>query len=110
MTLQEKANAAILHYKELNEELLHRFETNTMFELKNQEVTKTLCFLALHVDCILIADTFIGRRFFNLAEKWDAFYDFTKFLNIYDFKSCKTQIYLKCDLEIQALLIAVSSK
>lgn len=109
MTTQEKARAAIYHYKELNTDLSFRFDNNTMFELQNQEVEKTLCFLALHADCILIADTFTGRRFFNLAENWDVIYEFISYLNRYDFKYCKTQIYLKCDLEIQALLIAVSS-
>lgn len=108
MTTQEKANASILHYKELNEELLHRFETNTMFVLKKQNILKTLCFLGMHADSILIADTFIGRRFFNLAEKWDAFYEFTKYLSTYDFDACKVQIYIRCDFGFQALLIAIS--
>lgn len=108
MTTQEKANAAILHYKELNEDLLHRYETNTMFVLKKQNILKTLCFLGMHADSILIADTFIGRRFFNLAEKWDAFYEFTNYLSTYDFDACKVQIYIRCDFGFQVLLIAIS--
>ena len=92
MTVQEKANASILHYKELNEELSHRFETNSMFELKKQDIIKTLYYLAMHADCILIADTFTGRRFFNLAERWDVFYEFANFLNIYDFNYCRKTV------------------
>lgn len=108
MTSQEKANAAILHYKELNEELLHHYETNTMFELKKQNIFKTLCYLGMHADSILIADTFIGSRFFNLAESSDAFYKFAKYLSIYDFNECKVKIYIRCDFGFQALLIAIS--
>ncbi len=55
-----------------------------------------------------IAVTFIGRRFFNIADRFDAFYEFTDFLNKYDFKICKVQIYIRCDLGFQALLIAIS--
>ena len=108
MTTQTKANAAFNHYKELNEELLNRYEANTMFELKKQDIFKTLCYLGRHADSILIADTFIGRRFFNIADRFDAFYEFTDFLNKYDFDICKVQIYIRCDLGFQALLIAIS--
>lgn len=108
MTSQEKANAAILHYKELNEELLHRYETNTMFELKKQNIFKTLCYLGMHADSILIGDTVIGRRFFNLAENSNAFYEFSKYLSIYEFNECKVQIYISCDFGFQTLLIAIS--
>ena len=38
MTTQEKANAAFDHYKELNEDLLKKYEANTMFELKKQDI------------------------------------------------------------------------
>lgn len=108
MTTQEKANAAFNHYKELNEELLKRYEANTMFELKKQDIFKTLCYLGQHADSILIADTFIGRRFFNIVERSDAFYEFVKHLSIYDFNECKVQIYIRCDFGFQALLIAIS--
>lgn len=108
MTVKEKANAAFNHYKELNEELLKRYEANTMFELKKQDIFKTLSYLGRHADSILIADTFIGRRFFNIADRFDAFYEFTDFLNKYDFDRCKVQIYIRCDLGFQALLIAIS--
>lgn len=108
MTTQEKVNASFVHYKELNEELLKGYEANTMFELKKQDIFKTLCYLGSHADCILIADTLIGRRFFNIVERSDAFYEFVKFLNIYDFNECKVQIYIQCDFGFQALLIAIS--
>lgn len=108
MTTEEKVNAVFIHYKELNEELLKRYEANTMLELKKQDIFKTLCYLGRHVDSILIADTFIGRRFFNIVERSDAFYEFVKHLSIYDFNECKVQIYIKCDLGFQALLIAIS--
>lgn len=108
MTTEEKANAAFIHYKELNEDLLHHYETNTMFELKKQDIFKTLCYLGWHADSILIADTFIGRRFFNIVERSDAFYEFVKHLSIYDFNECKVQIYIRCDLGFQSLLIAIS--
>lgn len=108
MTTQEKANASFNHYKELNEDLLHHYETSTMFELKKQDIFKTLCYLGRHADSILIADTFIGRRFFNIVERSDAFYEFVKHLSIYDFNECKVQIYIRCDLGFQALLIAIS--
>ena len=108
MTVKEKVNASFVHYKELNEELLNRYESNTMFELKKQDIFKTLCYLGRHADSILIADTFIGRRFFNIVERSDAFYEFVKYLNIYDFNECKVQIYIRCDLGFQALLIAIS--
>ena len=107
MTTQEKVNASFAHYKELNEDLLQHFETNTMFELKKQDIFKTLCYLGMHADSILIADPFIGRRFFNLAERSDAFYEFVKHLSIYDFNECKVQIYIRCDFGFQALLIAI---
>ncbi len=108
MTVKEKVNATFVHYKELNEELLKRYEANTMFELKKQDIFKTLCYLGRHADSILIADTFIGRRFFNIVERSNAFYEFVKYLNIYDFNECKVQIYIRCDLGFQALLIAIS--
>lgn len=108
MTTQEKANAAFVHYKDLNEDLLHHYESNAMFELKKQDIFKTLCYLGRHADSILIADTFIGRRFFNIVERSDAFYEFVKHLSIYDFNECKVQIYIRCDLGFQALLIAIS--
>lgn len=108
MTTQEKINASFVHYKELNEELLKCYEANTMFELKKQDIFKTLCYLGRHADSILIADTFIGRRFFNIVERSDAFYEFVKHLSIYDFNECKVQIYIRCDLGFQALLIAIS--
>lgn len=108
MTTEEKANAAFIHYKELNEELLKRYESNAMFELKKQDIFKTLCYLGRHADSILIADTFIGRRFFNIVERSDAFYEFVKHLSIYDFNECKVQIYIRCDFGFQALLIAIS--
>lgn len=108
MTTQEKVNASFVHYKELNEELLKRYEANTMFELKKQDIFKTLCYLGRHADSILIADTFIGRRFFNIVERSDAFYEFVKHLSIYDFNECKVQIYIMCDFGFQALLIAIS--
>lgn len=108
MTTQEKANAAFVHYKELNEDLLQQFEANTMFELKKQDIFKTLCYLGKHADSILIADTFIGRRFFNIVERSDAFYEFVKHLSIYDFNECKVQIFIRCDFGFQALLIAIS--
>lgn len=109
MSSQEKANASFVHYKELNEELLKRYNNKTMYVLnKNDNAKKTLQFMARHADCILIADTFIGRRFFNIADKFDAFYEFIEFLNKYDFDTCKVQIYIRCDLGIQALLIAIS--
>lgn len=108
MTTIEKAEACFYYYKELNEELLKRYN-NTMYVLKkNDDAKKTLRFMALHADCILIADTFIGRRFFNIADKFDAFYEFTHFLDKYDFNICKVQIYIRCDLGFQALLIAIS--
>lgn len=108
MTTQEKANAAFNHYKELNEDLLQHFEANTMFELKKQDSFKTLCYLGRHADSILVADTFIGRRFFNIVERSDAFYEFVKHLSIYDFNECKVQIYIRCDFGFQVLLIAIS--
>lgn len=108
MTAQEKANAAFNHYKELNEDLLKGYEANTMFELKKQDIFKTLCYLGRHADSILIADTFIGRRFFNIVERSDAFYEFVKHLSIYDFNECKVQINIRCDFGFQALLIAIS--
>lgn len=108
MTVKEKANAAFNHYKELNEDLLKRYESNTMFELKKQDIFKTLCYLGRHADSILIADTFIGRRFFNIVERSDAFYEFVNHLSIYDFNECKVQIYIRCDFGFQALLIAIS--
>lgn len=110
MTTQEKANAAFNHYKELNEDLLQHFETNTMYELKNQNIMKTLHYIAMHADAVLLADIFTGRRLFNIALANDAFYEFTAYLTRYDFDRCKVQIYLKCDLEIQVLLVAVSLK
>lgn len=108
MTAQEKAIAPFVHYKELNEDLLKHYETNTMFELKKQDIFETLCYLGQHADSILIADTFIGRRFFNIIERSDAFYEFVKHLSIYDFNECKVQIYIRCDFGFQALLIAIS--
>ena len=109
MTKQEKADAAFVHYKELNEELLKRYNNKTLYVLNiNDDAKKTLRFMALHADCILIADTFIGRRFFNIADRFDAFYEFIDFLNKYDFDCCKVQIYIRCDLGFQALLIAIS--
>lgn len=108
MTSQTKAELGF-YYKELNEELLKRYNNNTMYVLnKNANPEKTLKFMAGHADCILIADTFIGRRFFNIADKFDAFYEFIEFLNKYDFERCKVQIYIRCDLGFQALLIAIS--
>lgn len=108
MTTQEKVNASFNHYKDLNEDLLKHYEANTMFELKKQDIFKTLCYLGRHADSILIADTFIGRRFFNIVERSDAFYEFVKHLSIYDFNKCKVQIYIRCDFGFQALLIAIS--
>ena len=109
MTTQTKAEACFYYYKELNVELLRRYNNNTMYVLnKNDNAKKTLQFMARHADCILIAVTFIGRRFFNIADKFDAFYEFIEFLNKYDFNQCKVQIYIRCDLGIQALLIAIS--
>lgn len=108
MTIKEKVNASFVHYKELNEELLKGYEAHTMFELKNQDIFKTLCYLGRHADSILIADTLIGRRFFNIVERSDAFYEFVKFLNIYDFNECTVQIYIQCEFGFQALLIAIS--
>ena len=109
MTTQSKAELCFYCYKELNEELLKRYNNKTMYVLnKNDNTKKTLQFMARHADCILIADTFIGRRFFNIADKFDAFYEFIEFLNKYDFDKCKVQIYIRCDLGIQALLIAIS--
>ena len=109
MISQTKAEACFYYYKELNEELLRRYNNNTMYVLnKNDNAKKTLQFMARHADCILIADTFIGRRFFNIANKFDTFYEFIEFLNKYDFDRCKVQIYIRCDLGFQALLIAIS--
>lgn len=109
MNSQTKAEACFYYYKELNEELLRRYNNNTMYVLnKNDNAKKTLQFMAHHADCILIADTFIGRRFFNIADRFDAFYEFTDFLDKYDFKICKVQIFIRCDLGFQALLIAIS--
>ena len=109
MTTQTKAEDCFYYYKELNEELLRRYNNNTLYVLnKNDNPEKTLKFMARHADCILIADTFIGRRFFNIADKSDAFYEFTEYLTRYDFEQCKVQIYIRCDLGFQALLIAIS--
>lgn len=108
MTTQEKANAVFAHYKELNEDLLKNYEANTMFELKNQNIMKTLHYIAMHADAVLLADTFTGRRLFNIALTNDAFYEFTAYLTRYDFERCKVQIYIRCDLGFQALLIAIS--
>lgn len=108
MTVKEKTEKVFKHYKELNEDLLQQFEANTMFELKKQDIFKTLCYLGMHADSILIADTFIGRRFFNIVERSDAFYEFVKHLSIYDFNECKVQIFIRCDFGFQALLIAIS--
>ena len=108
MTTQEKVNAIFVHYKELNEDLLKNYEANTMFELKNQNIMKTLHYIAMHADAVLLADTFTGRRLFNIALTNDAFYEFTAYLTRYDFDRCKVQIYIRCDLGFQALLIAIS--
>ena len=109
MTTQTKAELGFYCYKELNEELLKQYNNKTMYVLnKNDNPEKTLKFMARNADCILIADTFIGRRFFNIADKSDAFYEFIEFLNKYDFERCKVQIYIRCDLGFQALLIAIS--
>lgn len=107
MTMQEKSKLAIYYYKELNEELLKRFNNNTLFELKmNKE--KTLQYIGCHADAILLADTFIGRRFYNISENSNQYYEFIDYLKNYNFNKCKVQIYLKCDLDIQVLLIAIS--
>lgn len=108
MISQTKGEACFYYYKELNEELLKRYNNKTLYILNKNDAKKTLRFMALHADCILIADTFIGRRFFNIADRFDAFYEFTDFLNKYDFEMCKVQIYIRCDLGFQSLLIAIS--
>lgn len=110
MTTNEKAEAVYKHYKELNSDLEFNYENRTMYELKNQNIMKTLHYIAMHADAVLLADIFTGRRLFNIALRNDAFYEFTAFLTRYDFERCKVQIYLKCDLEIQVLLVAVSLK
>lgn len=110
MSSQTKAKAVYKHYKELNSDLEFNYENRTMYELKNQNIMKTLHYIAMHADAVLLADTFTGRRLFNIALTNDAFYEFTSFLTRYDFERCKVQIYLKCDLEIQVLLVAVSLK
>lgn len=110
MTVKEKAEAVFKHYKELNSDLEFNYDNRTMYELKNQNIMKTLYYIAMHADAVLLADTFTGRRLFNIALTNDAFYEFASYLNRYDFDRCKVQIYLKCDLEIQALLVAVSLK
>lgn len=110
MTTNEKAEAVYKHYKELNSDLEFNYENRTMYELKNQNIMKTLHYIAMHADAVLLADIFTGRRLFNIALANDAFYEFTAYLTRYDFDRCKVQIYLKCDLEIQVLLVAVSLK
>lgn len=110
MTTNEKAEAVYKHYKELNNDLEFNYENRTMYELKNQNIMKTLHYIAMHADAVLLADIFTGRRLFNIALSNDAFYGFTAYLTRYDFDRCKVQIYLKCDLEIQVLLVAVSLK
>ena len=110
MTTNEKAEAVYKHYKELNNDLEFNYENRTMYELKNQNIMKTLYYIAMHADAILLADTFTGRRLFNIALTNDAFYEFTSYLTRYDFDRCKVEIYLKCDLEIQVLLVAVRLK
>lgn len=110
MTVKEKTKAVYKHYKELNSDLEFNYENGTMYTLENQDAVNTLRFMALHADAVLIADTFIGRHLFNIAEDCSNYYAFLYFLTRYDFDRCKVQIYLKCDLEIQALLVAVSLK
>ena len=110
MTTNEKSEAVYKHYKELNSDLEFNYENRTMYELKNQNIMKTLHYIAMHADAVLLADAFTGRRLFNIALTNDAFYAFTSYLTRYDFDRCKVQIYLKCDLEIQVLLVAVSLK
>lgn len=110
MTTNEKAEAVYKHYKELNSDLEFNYENRTMYELKNQNIMKTLYYIAMHADAVLLADTFTGRRLFNIALTNDAFYEFASYLTRYDFDRCKVQIYLKCDLEIQVLLVAVNLK
>lgn len=108
MTTNEKAEAVYKHYKELNSDLEFNYENRTMYELKNQNIMKTLHYIAMHADAVLLADTFTGRRLFNIALKNDAFYEFTSYLTRYDFERCKVQICIRCDLGFQALLIAIS--
>lgn len=110
MTTNEKAEAVYKHYKELNSDLEFNYDNRTMYELKNQNIMKTLHYIAMHADAVLLADTITGRRLFNIAENCNNFYEFIAYLTKYDFEHCKVQIYLKCDLEIQVLLVAVSLK
>ena len=108
MSSQEKAEAVYKHYKELNSDLEFNYENETMYELKNKNIMKTLHYIAMHADAVLLADTFTGRRLFNIALRNDAFYEFSSYLTRYDFDRCKVQIYIRCDLGFQALLIAIS--
>lgn len=108
MTTQEKAKAVYRHYKELNSDLEFKYENGTMYTLKNQDAVKTLCYMALHADAVLIADTFIGRHLFNIVEDCNNYYEFRDFLTRYDFNECKVQIYIRCDFGFQTLLIAIS--
>ena len=108
MTTQEKTKAVYKHYKELNSDLEFNYENGTMYTLENQDVVKTLRFMALHADAVLIADTFIGRHLFNIAEDCSNYYALLDFLTRYDFNECKVQIYIRCDFGFQALLIAIS--